>query len=61
MSERQIFLDQVRELITGLNGEVNKPKTKEVENHMIREALFNLETAKSHIMGYLQVDKAAGK
>ena len=45
MSTRQIYLDQVRELISGLKIELQTPKTKEVENHCIREALFNLETA----------------
>ena len=30
MSDRQIFLDQVRELINGLNKEVEKPRVKEV-------------------------------
>ena len=61
MSTRQIYLDQVRELISGLKIELQTPKTKEVENHCIREALFNLETAKGHINSYLQVDKARGK
>ncbi|MED5450692.1 MAG: hypothetical protein VX982_06280 [Chloroflexota bacterium] len=61
MSDRQIFLDQVRELINGLNKEVEKPRVKEVETFCVKEALFLLEAAKTHINSYLQVDKERGK
>lgn len=60
MSERQIYLDQVRELIEGLTKELRVPKIKDSENFCIKEALVNLETAKEHINSYLQVDKYYG-
>jgi len=63
MSERQIFVDKVRSLITELEGELVKPKhfTKDVEPFTIKEAIFNLQTAEKHLNSYLQVDKARGK
>ena len=63
MSERQIFVDKVRNLITELEGELVKPRhfTKDVEPFMIKEALINLGTAEKHLDGYLQIDKARGK
>ena len=63
MSERQIFLDKVRSLITELEGELVKPRhfTKDVEPFMIREAMTSLKRAEEHLIGYLQVDKARGK
>lgn len=62
MSERQKFLDRVRELKKELQDELVKPRhfVKEVEPFVIKEAIFNLETAEQHLNAYLQVDKHRG-
>ena len=62
MSERQKFLDKVRELKKELQDELVKPHQfiKEVEPFMIKEAIFNLGVVEEHLNGYLQVDKNRG-
>ena len=62
MSERQKFLDKVRELKKELQDELVKPRhfVKEVEPFMIKEAIVNLEITETHLHGYLQVDKFKG-
>ena len=62
MSERQKFLDKVRELKKELQDELVKPRhfVKEVEPFMIKEAIFNLDVVESYLNGYLQVDKFRG-
>jgi hypothetical protein len=62
MSERQVFLDKVRDLKKDLEAELVKPNhfTKEVERFCVKEAIANLGYAEKHIQGYLQVDKYNG-
>ncbi len=62
MSERQKFLDRVRELKKELQDELVKPRifTKEVEPFVIKEAIFNLKVVETHLNGYLQIDKYRG-
>ena len=63
MSERQQFLDRVRELSKELEAELVKPKmfVKDVEPFMLREAIVNLTAAEKYLNGYLQVDKTFGR
>jgi len=63
MSDRQIFLDKIRDLSKELEGELHKPRyfTKDVEPFMIKEAMTSLKRAEEYLNGYLQVDKARGK
>tara|TARA_Y100001949_G_scaffold122744_1_gene104521 strand:+ start:614 stop:802 length:189 start_codon:yes stop_codon:yes gene_type:complete len=62
MSQRQKFLDRIRDLKNDLEAELVKPKmfTKEVEPFMLREAVVNLTAAEKYLNGYLQVEKARG-
>ncbi len=61
MSERQKFLDRVRELKKDLELELQNGKfVKEVEPYQLREAVNSLTRAEEHINGYLQVDKYRG-
>ena len=62
MSERQKFLDRVRELKKELQDELVKPRhfIKEVEPFMIKEAIFNLDVVEKYLNGYLQIDKCRG-
>ena len=62
MSNRQQYLDRIRELKEELEAELVKPKMfiKEVEPFMIREAIVNLTSAEKYLNGYLQVEKARG-
>ena len=62
MSERQKFLDRVRELKKELQDELVKPRifTKEVEPFVIKEAIFNLKVVETDLNGYLQIDKYRG-
>ena len=61
MSERQKFLDRVRELKKDLELELQNGKfVKEVEPYQLREAVNSLTRAEEHINGYLQVDKHNG-
>ena len=62
MSERQQYLDRVRELQTDLKVRLDKGKfVKEVEKFQVKEALVNLATAEKHLHQFLQVDKERGK
>ena len=62
MSERQEFLDRVRDLQADVKVRLGKGKfVKEVEKFQLQEALANLATAEEHLHGFLQVDKARGK
>ena len=61
MSDRQQYLDRVRDLQKELKIILDKGKfVKEVERFQIQEAMFNLNTAEKHLNGYLQVDKNRG-
>ena len=61
MSERQEFLDRVRDLQTDVKVRLGKGKfVKEVEKFQLQEALANLATAEEHLQGFLQVDKERG-
>jgi len=62
MSDRQIFLDKIRDLSKELEGELEKPKMfiKDVEPFMIKEAVVLLKKAETYLNGYLQVDKHRG-
>ena len=62
MSDRQGYLDRIRELKKDLKGEVEKGGfIKEVEPFMLREATMMLSRVESYLNGYLQVDKFRGK
>ena len=62
MSNRQEFLDRVRDLQTDIKARLDKGKfTKEVEKFCLEEALKNLSYAETHLNGFLQVDKHNGK
>ena len=62
MSERQKFLNRVRDLQTDLKVVLDKGKfVKEVEKFQLQEALVNLVTAEKHLQQFLQVDKERGK
>ena len=62
MSERQKFLNRVRDLQTDLKVVLDKGKfVKEVEKFQVKEALVNLATAEKHLHQFLQVDKERGK
>ena len=61
MSERQQYVDRIRELKQDLKGELEGSKfVKEVEPFMLREAMIMLERVESYLSGYLQVDKFRG-
>ena len=61
MSTRQKYLDTVRDLQKELGEVLQAGKfTKEVERFMLQEAITNLEIAKKHLQGFLQVDKERG-
>ena len=61
MSERQKFLDKVRELKKDLKGELEKGRFgKEVEPFMLREAMTMLDRVESYLNGYLQEEKFRG-
>ena len=61
MSERQQYLDRVRDLQKELKIILDKGKfVKEVERFQIQEAMFNLNVAEEHLNGYLQIDKYNG-
>ena len=62
MSDRQVYLDRIRELKKDLSGELqNQTFVKEVEPFQLREAMNSLTAAESHLNSYLQVDKERGK
>ena len=62
MSERQKFLDRIRDLKNDLEAEMVKPRMfiKAVEPFMLEEAVKNLEAVEKYLNGYLQVDKYRG-
>ena len=61
MSDRQGYLDRIRELKKDLKGEVEKGKfVKEVEPFMLNEAMTMLTRVEQYLNGYLQVDKFRG-
>ena len=61
MSNRQLYLDRIRELKQDLEGELQGSKfVKEVEPFMLREALIMLDRVESYINGYLQEEKFRG-
>ena len=61
MSDRQLYLDRIRELKQDLKGELQGSKfVKEVEPFMLREAMIMLDRVETYLNGYLQVDKFRG-
>ena len=61
MSNRQEYLDRIRDLKKDLKGELEKGRFgKEVEPFMLREAMTMLDRVESYLNGYLQVDKFQG-
>jgi len=61
MSNRQEYLDRIRDLKKDLKGELEKGRFgKEVEPFMLREAMIMLDRVESYLNGYLQVDKFRG-
>ena len=62
MSERQKFLDRIRDLKNDLEAEMVKHRMfiKAVEPFMLEEAVKNLKTVEKYLNGYLQVDKYRG-
>ena len=61
MSERQEFLDRIRELQTDLKVRLDKGRfSKEAEKFCLEEALKNLSYAETHLQSFLQVDKYRG-
>ena len=61
MSNRQEFLDRVRDLQTDIKTRLDKGKfTKEVEKFCLEESLKNHSYAEKHLHGFLQVDKFRG-
>ncbi len=61
MSNRQEYLDRIRDLKKDLKGELeNRRFGKEVEPFMLREAMIMLDRVEEYLNGYLQVDKFRG-
>jgi len=61
MSNRQEYLDRIRDLKKDLKGELeNRRFGKEVEPFMLREAMMMLTRVEEYLNGYLQVDKFRG-
>ena len=61
MSDRQLYLDRIRDLKKDLKGELQGSKfVKEVEPFMLREAMIMLDRVEEYLNGYLQVDKFRG-
>ena len=61
MSDRQQYLDRVRDLQKELKVILDKGGfVKEVERFQIQEAIFNLNVAEEHLNGYLLVVKDRG-
>ena len=61
MSDRQLYLDRIRELKQDLKGELQGSKfVKEVEPFMLREAMIMLDRVESYLNGYLQEEKFRG-
>ena len=61
MSNRQEYLDRIRDLKKDLKGELESKRFgKEVEPFMLREAMIMLDRVEEYLNGYLQVDKFRG-
>ena len=61
MSERQEFLDRIRELQTDLKVRLDQGQfVKEVEKFCLEEALKNLSYAETHLQSFLQIHKHRG-
>jgi len=61
MSDRQQYVDRVRELTKDLELVLQKGKfVKDVERFQLEEAITGLKVVEQHINGYLQVDKYRG-
>ena len=61
MSERQVFVDQVRTLIKDIELELKEGKfSKEVERYELSEAITCLSRTEEHLNSYLQIDKHNG-
>ena len=61
MSERQVFVDQVRTLIKDIELELKEGRfTKEVERYELSEAITCLSRTEEHLNSYLQIDKHNG-
>ena len=61
MSDRQEFLDRVRDLQADVKVRLGKGKfVKEDEKFCLEEALKNLSYAETHLQSFLQVDKYRG-
>ena len=61
MSDRQRFVDRVRDLQREVKDRLDKGRfVKEVERFQLEEALKNLSSAEEHLNGFLQVDKYYG-
>ena len=61
MSERQEFLDRIRELQTDLKVRLDQGQfVKEVEKFCLEEALKNLSYAEGHLQSFLQTHKHRG-
>ena len=61
MSDRQQYVDRVRELAKDLELVLQKGKfVKDVERFQLEEAITGLKVVEQHINGYLQVDKYRG-
>ena len=61
MSDRQQYVDRVRELTKDLELVLQKGKfVLDVERFLFEEAITGLKVAEQHINGYLQVDKYRG-
>ena len=61
MSDRQQYVDRVRELTKDLELVLQRGKfVKDVERFQLEEAITGLKVVEQHINGYLQVDKYRG-
>ena len=61
MSNRQEFLDRVRDLQTDVKARLDKGQfVKGVEKFCLEEAVKNLATAETHLQSFLQIHKYRG-
>ena len=61
MSNRQEFLDRVRDLQTDVKARLDKGQfVKEIEKFCLEEALKNLSYAETHLQSFLQMHKFRG-
>lgn len=62
LSNRQQYVDKVRDLQTDVKTRLDKGKfVKEVEKFSLQEALNSLALAEKYLNDFLQVDKYYGK